>query len=202
MPLTSPETTDLDYFKYANGDVDVFRRTTRGWELWVLVRESVAIPRGGKGLFAGRAFSKGDRIGRYVGRILGKARDPKLMDVTYTVEGDAIIDLGGYLIDGRRKVQSNDIQKEKFGKVVLKQPEWSWPGAYVHLANDARGSGHKNNARITPKGHMELTRRLPAYDASKPHAQNVSSEILWSYGRDYWRNTAKLGTASMPYVVE
>lgn len=202
----------FDHFQYANGDVDIYRKMTvtqngqarDRWVPWALVRESVAVRGGGKGLFAAKGFHKGDLIGRYVGHILGKPRDVEtsVERLSQTLQGDAITTVNGYYVDGRRKVQENSVQERLFGRVVLSQPEWSWPGVHAHIANDAHGTRRQNNAQVTPGGYMHTTRPVPPYNFAAPHSQNAASEILWPYGTTYWSNSKKLGTASMPYIID
>lgn len=196
---------DLDEFKYANGDVDVFLRVGNAWVPWVLVRPST-IPGAGKGLFAAQPFPAGTCIGRFVGKILGRAADAaddaRVHRMSQTVAGDAIVNVNGFFVDGRQPVQSNAAQEGRFGRVVFRQPDWSWPGVHAHLANDSRGTRLRPNTHLSTGGYLETTRRTPAYDSSLPHAHNSASEILWSYGHAYWDTIGNLGTMASPYVVE
>jgi hypothetical protein len=176
--MQRPAPLDLDYFRYGNGDVDVHRRIGREWVLWVIVRDSVVLGRD-KGLFAARAFRKDDFIGRYVGRILGKASDPLVAQQVErtgrTPEGDALFVLNGYSINGRAPVQPNAEQLASFGHIILRQPDWEWPGVYAHICNDARGMGRRNNCTVTPGGYMHATRSVPGYRFDVPHDQNAAS---------------------------
>lgn len=203
--MARPSGLVLDYFRYGNGDVDVYRKVGRAWQLWVLVRDSVLIS-GGKGLFAAKSFARDEFVGRYVGEILGKAADARVRREaerrTLTVDGDAIVNIAGFFVDGRRPVQSNAVQLDRFGTVVLPQPQWGYPGAYVHICNDARGTGRPNNCRLTFGGYLEATRAVPAYRFDVPHSRNAASELVWSYGGEYWRTHTLLGTGDLPLLVE
>lgn len=207
--MARPRSLELDYFQYANGDVDIYRRIRNKWVLWVLVRDSAAMARvnaHGKGLYAARGFNRDEFIGRYVGKILGKATDPKVeKDVerrSHMLDGDAIINVNGYYVDGRARVQSNDAQTSKFGRIVLAQPQWKWPGVYAHIANDATGTGLSNNCLVTEGGYMHATKRIPKFNFGADVHNNSASELLWSYGEGYWANQGKLGTYEMPIVIE
>lgn len=211
-----PTSAEFRYDRYDNGDVDVFRlvsyRRSNGekaaeWLPWLFVRDSIAlrmVGARGKGLFAARTFLKDDFIGRYTGRILGKKGDPRVMDrvntLSHTLNGDAIVGVNGYFVDGRRGVQSNDIQMRQFGRVVLQQPQWAWPGAYVHICNDPRGTRLATNGWVTVGGYLHATATIPPYRDTASHAANEASEILWSYGDAYWNNANRLGT-NIPIVV-
>ena len=196
-----PTGMDFDHFTYANGNVDIYCRAGSNWVLWALVRDSVVVPRGGKGLFAARPFAEGQCVGRYVGRVLGRPSDPAVQRASQTVHGDAIVTIQGFDVDGRRPVQSNEEQLRLCGRVIFKQPNWSWPGVYAHIANDAWGTGREYNAMVTQGGYMYAKRRIPSYDFARPHSQNGASEILWPYGPGYWEETARLGTSALPYMV-
>ena len=206
--MARPAHLDLDYFEYGNGDIDIYRRIDDTWTLWVLVRDSAAMARAGargKGLYAARPFRKGDFIGRYVGKILGKPRDPQVASrvnhLSHTLDGDAIVTIKGFYVDGRSPVQSNATQEARFGTVVFSQPEWTWPGVYAHIANDATGTGLRNNCLVTPGGYLEATKRVPGYNFDMGTHDNATSELLWSYGDGYWSDQKKLGTARMPIVI-
>jgi hypothetical protein len=67
------------------------------------------------------------------------------------MNGDAIVDIDGYYVNGRQRTQSNEKQEELFGRVIFKQPEWSWPGAFIHLANDAHGTERTNNCKLSQR---------------------------------------------------
>lgn len=199
----------LDYFRYANGDVDVYYKINNAWVLWALVRDSAllaSIGARGKGLFAAQSFSKGECIGRYVGKILGKVDNPDVMTqvdrLSHTLDGDAIVDVKGYFVNGRARVQANAEQQERFGTVIFRQPQWKWPGVYAHICNDAAGTTLRNNCRVTVGGYLETTRSIPGFDFLRDAAQNGASELLWDYGTQYWRNQRRLGSSALPIVIE
>ena len=177
------------------------------------MRDSIAIkqPPGStsknrpKGLFAARAFPKHYVLGRYIGKVIAKGQgetNPKclreLTRLEQSLDGDALASVGGYIVDGRRPVQSNDDQIKTFGKVVLRQPTWSWPGMYAMMINDARGSPFENNVHCTRGGYMAVIQKIPAYHFGRSHTAkgNGASEILWDYGGDsYWNDSNKLGSS-------
>lgn len=205
MSNRRPDKMEFDHFTYSCGNVDIFRKVGSNWVPWAMVRDSVAVPRGGKGLFAARPFEKDECVGRYTGHIMGRRTDPnvarRVERLSHTVQGDAIVTIGGFEVDGRRPVQSNAEQEHLCDRILFKQPNWSWPGVYAHIANDSRGTGMRNNARLTGGGFLEAKRRIPGYNFTEPHANNVASEILWSYGNNFWKDAAKLGSANMPYLI-
>lgn len=178
----------LDEFKYQDGRVDVHRRLDGRWVPWVHVGASQT-PTHGRGLYALRDFAEGETVGRYTGRILGKASDVQAYvdALSCAPSGDAIVNVLGYFVDGRRDVQSNDEQLAQFGRVIMRQPDWAWPGAYVHIANDAHGTGRRNNCQVTFGGYLETLHRVPK-----------GAELLWSYGDAYWEEEKRLGTSALP----
>ena len=196
-----PQEIDVDHFKYKSGDIDIYRKINKTWVLWLLVRDST-IPGAGKGLFAAKPFKKGEFIGRYVGKVLGKVSDPtvqaKVDRMTRMVKGDAIIQVNGYYVDGRCSVQTNDEQLALFGHIIFPQPAWKWPGIFAQMTNDARGTGRPQNCRVTLGGSLESTRDIPKLNPSNP---NQASELLWSYGDGYWKNASRLGSSERPYLV-
>ena len=204
MPLHS----NLDSFVYKNGDVDIFIKHDGAWKLWLVVRESALLKSLGvkqKGLYAATTFPKDTVLGRYVGRILGRVGDPAtdqaVDDLSHSMKGDALLELNGFYVDGRRPVQSNEEQRRLFGKIVLKQPDYQWPGMYAHLANDSRGTSRRNTARVTKLGYVKTMRALQPFDFSKSIEENAHSEILWSYGPNFWSTHNQLGTNAKPIRV-
>lgn len=195
---------EFDHFRYGNGDVDVFRRMevggVRQWAPWVLVRDSAVVDGGGKGLFAARAFPPNTCLGRYVGEIMGRAADEATLRAkdrrVHNGRGDAIVAIKGYLVDGRRPLQSNDVQVARFGTEVINATKWEYPGVHAHFCNDATGTGRSNNCRMMPAGYLVTTKAVPAY-----RANNAASELLWSYGTEYWGVHKDLGTTKNPLVI-
>jgi hypothetical protein len=155
---------------------------------WVSVMPSVAVRRGGgHGLFADRNFTKGEIVGKYVGRILGKVDDTenqKYVDRLSHAEHDKIVVINGLFVDGNQPPQSIQDQKRRFGRVVYQPREW--PGAYIHMANDSYRTGLETNCIMDQDGYLRTTTFVPFYDRDKEHEENVASELLWSYGHDYW----------------
>lgn len=210
-----PTRTDMeiDYFKYEDGNVDIYRKVRGNWVLWLIVRDSVALASvgaRGKGLFAAHcAFEAGDYVGRYIGRVLGKAKDVntqrRVNSLSRTLQGDAVIVINNYFVDGRRPLQSDNEQHARFNKVVIKSHNtYRWPGIYAHIANDAHGTRFSNNCIVTPGGYMHILEgcSVPRYDFLRPHLENAACELLWSYGDHYWRSNARLGTSAAPVTVE
>lgn len=183
------------YVRSGNGDVDVFRRLLDGTNMpWVLVRDSMVLKQlglQGKGLYAWAKFNKDDLIGRYVGRVLGPA---KQMDADGTIgmlsarrNGDAIVNLEGAYVDGRKNVQSARDQIRAVGRVLFKQPQWSWPGMYAFMANDPTGTRKRINSELSADGYMYAHRNFKPFNTRKTLEENATSEILWSYGSDFFK---------------
>jgi hypothetical protein len=191
------------------GDIDIERMVRDQWVPWVLVRDSAAMARlgmRGKGLYAARAFSSGDVIGRYVGRLLGRANDPtiaaRVERLSRTPGGDALVTINGFAVNGRKAVQADAAQLADFGKVVFGRDKWPWPGAHIHIANDAHGTTLPNNSVVTPGGYAKAIRDVPAFAPQRTVASNVASELLWSYGEQYWAETSRLGSREVPIVID
>jgi len=193
---------EFDHFTYSNGDIDIyFRRnhvprstgSSSDWIAWVKVRDSQIA---GKGLFAARAFKAAETIGRYTGFIIGKASlksvETEVDTLSATPEGDAISNINGYYIDARRPMQSNAEQASLImrPRAFMVHPNWSWPGAHVHIANDPRGTKHEPNVHVTRGGFLETLR---------PIAKD--EELLWTYGEKYWKDADILGTSDKPIVI-
>jgi hypothetical protein len=186
------------------GDINVYRRVEGAlvegalpWIRWVHIRSAGEC---GKGLFASRDFQPGETIGRYVGHVMGRAAREGEVDgptdlaarwMGRTVTGDAITNVNGFYIDGRRPVQSNDEQIQLVGEIVLEQPNWAWPGAYIHICNDPRGSSRTANVTITELGFAEAAEFIPR-----------DAELLWEYGDKYWEEEDRLGTRDLPFNVQ
>jgi hypothetical protein len=206
-----PTSMLFDHFEYANGDVDVYRSVPREngtdrpaseWVAWVCVRSAGAH---GKGLFAARDFALGETVGRYSGRVIGLVNDPatgrvdiamdaRINQLSSAPEGDAITDVNGVYIDARRRMQSNEVQMQLIHRQrpLMSQPEWKWPGAHVHMANDPRGTHRQSNAKLTRGGYFEAIRHIAS-----------GEELLWTYGAEaYWKDAEMLGTRNKPiYIV-
>jgi hypothetical protein len=142
------------------------------------------------GLFANKTFSTDDILGIYVGKILGRVNDKSVTSrvnkMTSELRHDAIIELEydgeKYFVDGRQKLQSNDEQIKQFGKVLLDSTLHSWPGAFLHFANDPKNS-KKENVRIQKDGTMLAKKNI-----------EKGQEIFWTYGGKYWeKNTGNEG---------
>ena len=206
-----PTRMEFDHFTYPTGDIDVYRRVLREtvvdtdqsvdqsasvWIAWVKVRESQIA---GKGLFAARDFAANETIGRYTGFIIGKASSSDKDPVEILVkklgaypEGDAITNVNGYYIDARLPMQSNAEQASliRRPRAFMPQPNWGWPGAHVHIANDPRGTKHEPNVQLTRGGYLETLRPVKS-----------GEELMWAYGEKYWEDADTLGTEENPILM-
>lgn len=202
-PPPPPLAMEFDIFRSGGGGgaggIDVWRRVQRlvdgkstyEWIEWVHIRSAGKC---GNGLFASRDFQPGEVIGRYVGHVIGRAKEKKTDDdddgpadkeaaeLGRTVTGDAITNVNGFYIDARRPVQSNEEQNQLVGEIVVEQPNWTWPGAYIHICNDPRGSSRPANVTITELGFAEAMDFIPR-----------GAELLWEYGDEYWEEADRLG---------
>jgi hypothetical protein len=184
---------EFDHFAYENGDVDVFCKVNRRWKPWVMVRPSVAlmgIAEGERGLFAARDMPTGTVIGRYVGHVLGLEGDRvverKINRMEKGPEGRYILNVEGVYVDGNCPLQSDLQQLQRTGRVIFPNESWTWPGALVHLANDARNAPYVNNMAILPDGMAVTSCHVPGFAPGN----EGESEFLWCYGDPYWEMVA------------
>lgn len=186
---------EFDSFTHTNGNVDVFHRQNGRWKPWVLVRPSAmlnGIAGNERGVFAAQALEKGTVIGRYVGRLLGRAEDPATQAIERELEdsgqGEYLIRLQGIVVDGNSPTQSEQEQFALAGRVLFQRNQWTYPGAYIHLLNDGRNTPYVNNVAVEPDGRAILTRDVPAYPSSLEASvdEKADSELCWSYGGQYW----------------
>jgi len=196
LPPPPPPLESMEFNSFPTGR-DVFRRvegpivdgeSTYKWIPWVHIRSAGEC---GNGLFASRDFRPGEIIGRYVGHVMGRVSEVQTHAdwLGRTVIGDAITNVNGFYIDGRRPVQSNDAQIKLVDEIVVEQPNWAWPGAYIHICNDPRGGSRASNITITELGFAEAMDFIPR-----------GAELLWEYGDEYWEEADRLGTSDFPYI--
>ena len=76
---------------------------------------------------------------------------------------------------------------------------------FLHRANDARNiPNYVNNIQFSERGIATATRAVPAADlnAARSLGDIASSELLVSYGRQFWDVHATLGQERNPVVIE
>ena len=135
-------------------------------------------PLGGKGVFAARTFHRGERIGTYTGRVLGKASDPQVQALAAASPSTMLINVQGATIDGAQAPQNEAGQKALIGKVLNNGSEW--PGAYAHIVNSAfdlesqKMRPGMQNCKVKAGGALVATKRI-----------DVGQELLQNYGRHY-----------------
>lgn len=121
-------------------------------------------PNVGMGLFAGKAYRRGDRIIEYTGEVLNEQE----FEARYGKE-----DLGKYVLRATRRCF-----------IDARDPSKSGPARYV---NDCRrcdkkdGSCPGNNLRaqvqpVSKKAFLYATKAIAAGD-----------ELFWNYGNEYWK---------------
>lgn len=179
------------YVGDGDGDIDIYTDGT-GVAPVACVRDSHVA---GKGLYTCRDLAPGDLIGRYTGEIVGWRGDPAverrdsrcMIDITVFTSRDTIT-RWQCVVDGSRPVQTYADQRKAlrltYDRSVCLFDEREWPGVHAHMMNDAKGTGLANNCRVEEDGWVFATARVPGCDADRPDPR---SELLWSYGADYWR---------------
>ena len=199
----------FDKYEYSNGDVDIYRRVHSAWVPWLFVRESCllhSLGRRGKGLYAAKAFAPDFRLGRYVGRLLGRRDDPRASAEVDTLQrsllGDKLIVINNVFVDGNNPPQTDEHQTALVGRVLFPNACFPYPGMYAFKINDLRGSSRRTpNVRVTQGGYIETVRRIPAYKADRDWLENAASELIMSYGTEFWDSMAAVGTADYPIIV-
>ena len=163
---------------------------TRDWEPWVVVARSALleeIGHRGLGLYAARRFRKGDVIGKYDGKIVGR----------YNSRANALrSERVRNLIEGGSDMIVTRSVRPRGVEVV----NGSTSGApYLQYANDPRGTSLRANAYLSPGGYLTVLQSdVPAFNLEKSMEDNIRSEIRWSYGEDYWNTFDLLGTKNLP----
>jgi hypothetical protein len=183
---------------HANGDVDI----VLDGEPYACVRDS-CIAGAGKGLFTCRDLAKGTRIGIYAGAVMGWVSDVRVCDLTseYITSLDLYINAKTderyvIVVDGKHAPQKPRQQLVTLGlahdyimpcEYIAPFDVSDWPGAFVHMANDADGSsGHGlvNNCILQSDGVFYATRYVPGTSFDEPDKR--ASELLHPYGPIYW----------------
>lgn len=172
-------------------------RRTRDQEPWVYIGPSVLLKdhagSGARelGIFAAREFKLGDPVGMYVGRIveLGamntwtalRRASYELCTSKYVVAFMNTLTRQMLYVDGARPPLRDDVHSMVFPRRL-----YSYPGAHVHMANDAFGfDGVANNCTFGVHGEFTaIVESIPAFDPANP---KLESELLVSYGAEsYW----------------
>lgn len=163
-------------WKFDGPDVNnIIRKQTTG-EQYFKVGPST-IMGAGNGIFAARRFRRGEVIGPYTGKVMTV---PEANKIAKTMAGDKLVSckLGGLqvAIDGSRALQSDNEQIRKFGKVLMPNARFNWPGSCLFMANDTRrAAGFHTNMRSHQNGFLRATTAIA-----------VGTELFWDYEDDYW----------------
>lgn len=143
---------------------------------WVTVKSS---PLGGKGVFAAREFKKGDRIGTYFGKVLGRTRDEETEARVEASRSTMIININGVTVDGGQPPQSEAAQQALIGRVMYPAGN-EWPGMHAHVVNSAfnmqtqRLQPSLQNCAVKYGGSLRATKHI-----------HIGQELLQNYGREY-----------------
>lgn len=183
------------------GDFDVFRKPPYAPVPYVSVRDS-SLPRAGKGVFARVDFRAGDVVGLYNGRVLGWYGD---VDESLFDRCDSLIRIAAFvdahggrwdvMVDGAEPPQDEAEQRRvlrmPYGHAVPARAR-DWPGMFAHVMNDAEGPERRpdlrNNCRADEDGLIVTLVDIPGTPAGAER-MDPRSELLWSYGREYWAST-------------
>jgi hypothetical protein len=167
----------------------------------------------GCGVFAWRSFRKGDVLGIYCGRVLGKpsAINPYLEQLPQVGEFDATIVISKHVISGKHSaygdVGSNlptvIAVRGSSSRVLYDRQYVSWPGMFAHLVSDAHGvRGSSNNVQVTePDGVMQAICDIDdVYFPSAKAGANAAAELFWSYGRSFRKELRVSGSEQQPQL--
>lgn len=112
-----------------------------------------------KGLYAGKRFSKNECIGRFHGSVVARIQSAK--------EANDIVHESTMLVVMRAGTREP-------GFLVVDCADMKSP--LLQFANDARGTGRRNNCRLTSHGRVIATRSI-----------RPDEELLFAYGKTYWK---------------
>ena len=144
-------------------------------EPWVWIGPSALLNRiglNGKGLYAAKKFKIGDLIGKYSGRELGRFHSETECD-TYA-SNRSLSDM----------VLMCRVGQRESGFLLIDGSTGCAP--YLQYVNDAKGTGKKNNSKLTSFGNLYAQSTIEALE--KPH-MNIQHELCFSYGRNFWKNS-------------
>jgi hypothetical protein len=178
----------------------VFRvRPDGAAEPWVVVGPSAAMAgkgERGRGVYAwGAGFRRGALVGVYVGKVLGLRASARVGEFLASTPQrhpfDALMVIDDHLVSGKHDPHEfNELFAtfETSGRVLYPRAEVRHPGVFAHLMNDARGvAGAFCNVRVVdPDGVVEAFEDVPPFDVTKSWKANLASELLWTYGPQYW----------------
>lgn len=185
MKLRVKEFTKETQYRYERADngylrVEAYRigyAIPGQWVPWVFTGEST-IEGAGTGLFANRAFEKGEVVGEYCGRELSEAEAD---DLTFDLSRSPhhVTEVEGKAIDGYGCVQPEYIFGEQY--------EEGHPGALIPLINSVKNAWDpKRNVGYTKSLSKSYTRECVAIKRIEK-----GQELLDFYGAQYWKNHAK-----------
>ena len=186
------------------GDATViFRREGQGWAPVLMSAPSAALQ--SKGLHELGLYTlvplrpprktklttqPGSRIGQYSGRIVVNSQDQ------YAAGQEA----EHLARQGRKHLLR--LRSAEHGWVVVDGEGGPLP--LLHLINDARGTGREPNVRFTEQGVAVARRNVPGANLMAAGALSdiATSELLASYGGDFWSVHGTLGQEDNPQLVE
>jgi hypothetical protein len=167
---------------------------------WAVVGPSAALAKKGlrgRGVYAwGAGVHRGQLIGVYVGDVLGPAADARIAAAVAALPDaqhpyDALVEIAGHVVSGKHNpFVFFDLRASlASGSVLYPRAEVEWPGMFAHLMNDPRGlPGAAVNVCVTdPDGVVVAARDVPPFYPERPLEANAASELLWSYGDDFWK---------------
>jgi hypothetical protein len=127
----------MEYTYEDDGTILVRVPSPHGPVPWVTVTRSDMLEslgvRGQAGVFAARQFESGETVGRYLGQILGRHKDPRMSakaESMYAVgTGSFLMGVDGYVVDGSRPPQSDQQQMNMFGRILFPGGRDEYPGS-------------------------------------------------------------------------
>jgi hypothetical protein len=206
LDLNSPHlewTRTLKYVHVGDGDVNVSRLfnvisqsglLTPVWVPWVYVRDSAVLRSvrilDEKGLYAAQKFPAGVEIGRYMGFVMGVSGrvrpEAEVAELERTGRAGYLMTIDRIIVDGNRPTQTEAEQAVSADRVLYPDAAWAYPGSFIHIINDFKGTGFHANVSVEQDGTVRTITSVPRYNTDLSIIQNARSELLYSYGKDYW----------------
>lgn len=170
----------------------VFRQSgAAGWQPWVIVARSAIMARAGReglGLYAARTLDRDAYVGKYDGRVVKNF--PSREAAMESVEAKRLLARGHDKMITRKSARGSGVE-------LVDGEDAGAP--FLHRINDFRGSGRRENARLTEGGWIQITKsHIPRFDLNRGVDANLSSELCFDYDNEYWR----LGSKDYPVDLE
>jgi hypothetical protein len=157
----------------------IYRKNPR--RPWVEIKPSQALASigiaGEDGLYAMRKFKTGEKVGRYVGKLMTAAQGRQVAaQPGHAGAYISDVTLGGLdlSVDGLQELQTNAEQMARWNRVLVDKSRF-WPGMAAHKINDNRDTGLAVNTQVYTDGWVRAVKPI-----------KVGEELLWSYGDSYW----------------